>query len=453
MPFIPHTPDDITSMLATIGIKDTHQLFDELPAALPAADLHTLPTRMNEAKISRLMRAREPASDLLCFMGAGAYDHYIPAVVWELVTRGEFYTAYTPYQAEASQGSLQLIYEYQSMMAALMGSEVSNASLYDGASALAESILMAIRIKRGKAKRILMFGSLHPRYVEVLHAILKYHAITLEVWPIDQATGVADIKALERLDVTDLAAIVIQQPNFLGGLEDGDRWTDWAHAHHLLVIAVVSPIAMALLKPPGQWGSMGADIICGEGQALGIPLSLGGPYFGFLCTKLKYVRHMPGRIVGRTQDAQGRTGFALTLQTREQHIRRAKANSNICTNQGLLVVAATIYLSVLGWQGLRDVALKSHEQARALKNEISQLSGVTLLWDQPFFHEFVIRLEMPVERVIARMLERRIQAGVTLTPDFPDLGNAMLVCVTETKTADDLHYYVKSLAESLAMPE
>lgn len=450
MPFIPHTPDDIKAMLAAIGVHEIEQLFDEIPKGLPRATLSRVPDGLSEQAVSRLMMARSPeAKPGSCFMGAGACEHFIPAAVWEIATRGEFYTAYTPYQAEASQGSLQLIYEYQTMMAELMGMDVSNASLYDGGSALAEAALMAVRIKRSKATRILVPSCVHPFYRKVLHTILGQQGIEIEAVPFDLQQGVVSTEQLANINPEGAAALIIPQPNFFGCLEDVDALTDWAHAHDILVIACVNPTAMALLKAPGSWGETGADIACGEGQPLGVPLASGGPYFGFMCCRKEFVRQLPGRIVGRTHDAQGREGFTLTLQAREQHIRRAKATSNICTNQGLVVVAATIYMSLLGAQGLREVALASHHKARQLFQELTAINGVTPVFSRPIFHEFVIQSTTPTEKLLKDLSDLGIQAGFDLHHEYPELKNALLVCVTETKTEEDLQRYRDSLVAVL----
>ncbi len=449
MPFIPHTRDDIEKMLAIIGVNEIREIFDEIPSSLPAAKITTVPDGMNERDVTRLIKDREPTQKSnLCFIGAGAYAHHIPAAVWEITTRGEFYTAYTPYQAEASQGSLQLIYEYQTMMSELMAMEVSNASMYDGATALAEAALMAVRLQRNK-KRILVPTSVHPRYREVLHTMVRRQNIHVDTVPFGKELGTVDVKSLHSLNPQNYAALIISQPNFFGCLEDVDALTDWAHDHNILVIACVNPTAMALLKPPGRWGRRGADIACGEGQPLGVPLASGGPYFGFLCCRKSDVRQMPGRVVGRTTDAQGREGFTLTLQAREQHIRRSKATSNICTNQGLVVVAATIYLSLLGAAGLREVAVASHANARKLFERLTRINGVTPVFSQPLFHEFVIRLDKPVENVLSALADRGIQAGFNLKNDYPELGDCLLVCATETKTEEDFERFEKELTSSL----
>lgn len=446
MTYIPHTPDDIYKMLATIGVDDIGQLFDEIPKALPTATINEVPTRLNEAGITRLMEEREPKK-WLSFIGAGAYEHYIPAAVWEITTRGEFYTAYTPYQAEASQGTLQLIYEYQTVMCELMGMDVSNASLYDGASALAEAALMAVRLKQGKERRILVPTSVNPAYRQVLNSIIRQQKIVVDEVPFDVLQGVVDPQALEEIETEGVAALIISQPNFFGCLEAVDVLTDWAYARNILVIASVNPIAMALIKPPGQWGQKGADISCGEGQSLGVPLASGGPYFGFMCCKKEYVRQLPGRIVGRTVDTKGQEGFTLTLQAREQHIRRSKATSNICTNQGLAVTASIIYLSLLGAKGLQEVALASHTKARYLLSRLSALKGVSPVFSSPIFHEFGVRLEKPVEIIITEMTRQGIQAGYALKNDYPELSDCLLVCVTETKTEQDLIGYEQAFKD------
>src|SRR5277367_1491263 len=368
MAFIPHTPADVEAMLAAIGVKSIEDLFDEIPAALRVKSLAGVPDELNEMEVGRLMSERARADGRpLCFIGAGAYEHYIPAAVWAITTRGEFYSAYTPYQAEASQGTLQLIYEFQTMIARLTGMEVANASMYDGATAMAEGALMAVRANRkSKSARVLVPTSVHPHYRRVALASTQNQGLKFEQLPYGAADGLLSQAALARYDADDCTALIIQQPNFFGRLEDCDALTDWAHARGMLVIAVVNPTSLALLKPPGQWGTKGADIAVGEGQPLGVPLSSGGPYFGFMTSRREHVRQMPGRIVGRTLDVAGKPGFTLTLQAREQHIRRAKATSNICTNQGLLVTAATIYLSLMGPVGLERTAAVSHARTRTL---------------------------------------------------------------------------------------
>jgi len=454
MAFIPHTPDDVARMLQLIGVQSIDDLFDEIPGELRAGVLG-VPPAMSEMELGRLM-AERAASDgrPLNFIGAGAYEHHIPAPVWAIATRGEFYSAYTPYQAEASQGTLQLIYEYQSMICALTGMEVSNASLYDGASALAEACLMAVRANRAaNSRRILLPRALNPIYAQVARSIAGNQDIVFETVDFDRASGCTLLESLQPYSGQDVTALVIQQPNFFGNLEEVDRVTDWAHQNKILLIAVVNPTALALLKAPGQWGSgaagivLGADIVCGEGQPLGVPLASGGPYFGFMATRMQYVRQMPGRIVGRTVDTEGRPGFSLTLQAREQHIRRSKATSNICTNQGLMVTAATIYMSLLGPQGLARVAEASLRRTADLVTTLSRIAGVRPAFTAPRFHEAVLLLDRPVAPVLAALARRGIFGGLDLSDRYPELGHALLVCATETKLAADIDLYAGALAD------
>ncbi|HEX4896679.1 MAG TPA: aminomethyl-transferring glycine dehydrogenase subunit GcvPA [Solimonas sp.] len=452
MPFIPHTDADIKDMLAAIQASNIDALFDEIPAALRCGPLEKVPEGLPEMQVSQLMHQRADQDGLaLNFIGAGAYEHHIPAAVWEITTRGEFYSAYTPYQAEASQGTLQVLYEYQTMICGLTGMEVSNASLYDGASGLGEALLMALRAnKKNLSGRVLVPKTVHPYYCDVVNATTHAQGIrqaAVDYCPTQGRTLLESLKPYEGLDLT---AVVIQQPNFFGVMEDVDALTDWAHAQGALVVAVVNPTSLALLKAPGEWGARGADIVCGDGQPLGAPLSSGGPYFGFLTTKMEFVREMPGRIVGRTLDLEGKPGFTLTLQAREQHIRRAKAKSNICTNQGLLVTAATIYMSLVGPEGLAQVASACMANTRQLVKALGSIPGVELVFSGPTFHEAVIRLPRPVAPVLEALSKRDIFGGFDLSRHYPELGNALLVCATETKTADQIETYRKTLAAILA---
>jgi len=492
MPFIPHSDADIRDMLASIGAANIDALFEEIPPALRSGKLTRVPAGMNEMQVSRLMSERAAQdAPLLNFIGAGAYEHHIPAAVWQIVTRGEFYTAYTPYQAEASQGTLQVLYEYQTMMASLTGMDVSNASLYDGASGLAEAILMAVRAHKS-SRKVLLPATVSPIYRSVVHSIVKLQDIELVEVPFDATSGTVDMQALQQHAGGDLAALVIPQPNFFGALEDVDALTDWAHAQSALAIGLVNPLTLALLKAPGHWGSRsplpnpdkttshstkpasgqvagylpqageganvslrdsktyGADIAVGDGQPLGAPLSSGGPYFGFMCCKQALVRQMPGRIIGRTVDLEGKPGFTLTLQAREQHIRRAKATSNICSNQGLMVTAATIHMALLGVDGLRRVAATSHANTAALAVQAGGVHGVKRLFGAPHFHEVVLHLPKSSAEVLAKMQARGVLGGYDLQPHYPQLGHALLVCSTETKTAEDLQRYVDALRHALS---
>lgn len=435
MPFVPHTKAETQSMLDTIGVNSIEDLFDEIPSNLRAPELSKIPKGLGEAELAKLMYQKANMDGLnQCFIGAGSYAHHIPAAVWDLVGRGEFMTAYTPYQAEASQGGLQLIYEYQTMMASLMGMDISNASMYDGASSLAEACLTAVRAnKKCKSTKIGVIGTLSREVEITVKTIIGQQNLEL----------VTDA----NIETDDLIAVVIPQPTFFGTIQETDQITDLAHSKNMLVIAMVNPMAMSLLKPPGQWGETGADVCCGEGQPLGVPMASGGPYFGFMCCKKAIVRQMPGRIVGRTTDTKGREGFCLTLQAREQHIRRAKATSNICTNQGLLVTAATIYMSLIGFKGLQKIAKQSHANTTYLRSKIAEFADVNI--SENIFHEFVVTFKKPVAEIIDKMADAQIHAGYDLSEDFPELGNAMLVCATEVHSQSDLDNYITQLKKCI----
>jgi glycine dehydrogenase subunit 1 len=450
MPYIPHTAEDVRAMLGRIGAHSIEALFDEIPPGLGVDTLPGVPPALSEMEITRLAMERASRDGRpLNFVGAGAYEHHIPAPVWALATRGEFYSAYTPYQAEASQGTLQVMYEYQSMIAALTGLDASNASLYDGASALAEACLMAVRAhRRSRSARILVPRTVNPVWRRVARAITEGQGLVLEELPWCPQSGTTATEALAAHAGEDITAVVIQQPNFFGQLEDVDALTRQARALGALVIAVANPVALALLKPPGEWGDGGADIACGEAQPLGIPLSSGGPYLGFMATRMEHVRQMPGRIAGRTVDQAGRPGYTLTLQAREQHIRRGKATSNICTNQGLLMTAATIHLSLLGPAGLTRVAEACVARSRELVAALTASAGARTVFAGPRFHEAVLGLEVPVAPVLEALAGQGIVGGWDLTGDYPELGHALLVCATETRTTADIGTYARAL-ESL----
>jgi glycine dehydrogenase subunit 1 len=449
MPFIPHTEAETRQMLDEIGVDSIDQLFDEVPPELANQELSYVPAGLDESRVRQLsIKLASADGNYVNFIGAGAYEHHIPSAVWQVATRGEFYSAYTPYQAEASQGTLQLLYEYQTMMASLTGMDVSNASLYDGASALAEAVLMAVRSQRTR-NTILVPQSLNPAYRETTLTIVKNQGISLVDISYDSDSGRTGLDALSEQFSDDVAALVIQHPNYFGALEDVDLLTDMAHQKGCLVIAVVNPTSLAILKPPGEWGEDGADIVIGNGQPLGIPLSSGGPYFGFLCCDQKLVRQMPGRLIGRTVDADGKPGFTLTLQAREQHIRRSKATSNICTNQGLMVTAATLYMSLMGPQGLENAAAASHRNTRLLVDRLTSIDGVEQVFSGAFFHECVIRLDVPVDRVVDELAAQGIIAGMPLVDDYPGLENCLLVCATELRTEEEIDSYAASLERVL----
>ena len=450
MPFLPHTESDVAAMLKAIGANSIDDLFDEIPSELIIQSLAKVPGTANEMDVVRLMRERARQDETaLNFAGAGAYEHHIPAAIWQIVGRGEFYSAYTPYQAEASQGTLQLIYEYQTMMTRLTGMDISNASMYDGATAVAEAVLMAERSqKKGGSRRVLVPESLHPAYRRTLKAIIEMQGIEIVTLPCP--TGRLEQATLDAVQ-GEFTALVIPQPNFFGVLEEVDVLTDWAQARGALAIAVVNPMSLALLKAPGRWGAKGVDITCGDGQPLGVPMSSGGPYFGFLACRKDIVRNMPGRIVGRTTDLDGRIGYTLTLQAREQHIRRAKATSNICTNQGLLVTAATIYMAITGPEGLRRVAAASATNLASLRARLEKIPGVRARFgDQSHFHEAAFDLPKPARAVVDKLAGERILAGVALGRDYANMDATLLVCTTETKSAADIERFALALESALA---
>lgn len=447
MPYIPHTTKDTKDMLQTIGVTQTQALFDEIPASLQYAGFQEIPAGINE--MDMLKEAQNFANknrNGICFLGAGCYEHHIPAAVWDIAARGEFLTAYTPYQAEASQGTLQLLYEFQTMICELTGMDVANASMYDGATALAEAALMAVRVnKHSKTNRILIAGTIHPFYLETINTILSNQHIEVISLPFDEQQGITALSALEVYTGEDITALLIAQPNFFGCLERVDQLSDWAAKNKTISVACVNPISLALLKPPGLWGEHGIDIVCGEGQPLGSPMASGGPYFGFLSTRMAHVRQMPGRIIGCTVDKEGKRGFTLTLQAREQHIRRAKATSNICTNQGLLVTAAAIHMSLLGAEGLRQVASQCHQNTHELVEKLSQIDGVEQVFAAPYFHEALLKLNKPVAEVLKQLAQAGITGGYTPQFHFPQLENTLLICATEMRTEEEMTQYAKTL--------
>jgi len=457
MAFIPHTEKEIQQMLAAIRVDSINDLFDEIPANLRCPGLDGIKPGMSEREVSQSMNKRAAMDGVpVCFVGAGAYEHYIPAVIWDIVTRGEFYSAYTPYQAEASQGTLQVVYEFQSMIAALTGMDVANASLYDGASGLAEAVLMSVRANRkAKSKKILMPDTVSPVYRQVVHSITHNQKIELHSLPFDPETGKIASDGLTGSNLPDnekFAAVVIPMPNFFGQIEEVHHLTDWAHQQGALVIALVNPMALGLFEAPGNWGEKGADIVVGEGQPLGIPLASGGPYFGFMASKMNIVRQLPGRIIGRTNDLDGKSGFTLTLQAREQHIRRSKATSNICTNQGLMATAATIYMALMGSQGIRQVAQQCYQNTNMLKAKLAMLEGVQVLFTDAHFHEIVLQLPVNVSLFLDKMAQRNTIGGYDLGVEYPELGEVLMICVTENRTEQEMDNYLddfKALLDEL----
>ncbi len=455
MPYIPHTPKDKEAMLASINAADIQALFDEIPSALQYGEFKNMPAGLNEMTMQKHAQIlAEKNKNGICFIGAGSYEHHIPAAVWDIASRGEFLTAYTPYQAEASQGTLQLLYEYQTMISELTLMDVANASMYDGATALAEAVLMSVRVNRqSKTNRVLVAGTVHPFYRETLETVARNQHIEVITLPFDMTQGKTPLAALEKYTGEDITALVIAQPNFFGCLEDVDAMTDWAEANQTISIACVNPVSLGLLKPPGAWGQSGVDIVCGEGQPFGSPMASGGPYFGFFSTRMEHVRQMPGRIIGRTVDKDGKTGYTLTLQAREQHIRRAKATSNICTNQGLLVTAATIHMSLLGAEGLAHVAQRCHHNTHELIAALTRIKGVELVFQAPYFHEALVRLSKPAHQVVKDLLKAGIAGGFEVGPHYTQLPNTLLVCATEMRTEEDILQYAQTLEQIMAAGE
>ncbi len=447
--FIPHTDADREAMLRTIGVKRLEDLFQDVPTGhrFPILDLPPALTEMEAmAELQGIASTNENTRDLISFLGAGAYNHYIPAAVDMILRRGEFYTAYTPYQPEVSQGTLQAIYEYQSLIAALTGMEVSNASHYDGATAAAEAASMAYANFRGKRTKIVLSPALHPHYRETIRT---YNSGTPVVMVGDEPG--ADLAAgpealIPPIDDTT-ALVIVQYPDFFGRIYDITALAQAAHQAGALLAVSVYPIALGLIKTPGE---MGADIVTGEGQPLGIPLSFGGPYLGLFATRKEYVRKMAGRLVGETVDNRGQRAYVLTLTAREQHIRREKATSNICTNQGLMALASTVYLSLLGKHGLRSVAGLCYHNAHYAARRIASLPGYSLRYDAPFFNEFVLRCPAPASEIRAELLEHGILGGYPLGqdfPEYPDVQNDLLFAVTEMNSRDEIDLLVDTLKE------
>lgn len=430
MRYIPHTREDVAQMLATIGVGSLEDLFVEVPDAVRLKRPLDLPEPLSETELLRELKAHAAQNatptTFKSFLGGGAYHHFSPAVVDLLVSRSEFYTAYTPYQPEISQGTLQAIFEFQSLICQLTGMDAANASMYDGASACAEAVLMAVRLTR--RKRVLLSRTVNPRYRATVATYCRY--LGLELVDIgSDAQGRTDRADLAtRLDETT-AAVVVGYPNYFGVIENLDDLAEETHAAGArLITAVAEPVALGLLKSPGE---LGADIVAGDGQSFGLPLSFGGPYVGFFAVRQKDIRGMPGRLVGETTDLDGKRGFVLTLATREQHIRREKATSNICSNQGLCALMTTIFMSLLGKQGLRELAQQNVAKARYAREQIGAIAGFEVVFDSPSFNEFVVRSETPVDTVLERLETAGILGGIPLAADYPDLADCFLVCVTE----------------------
>ena len=455
MPFIPHTPDEVKEMLNQIGVSSLEELFSEIPKSHRIKKKSNLPAALSESDVSNLLASLAHKNNpLTCFLGSGCYDHTIPAAVWQTASRGEFYSSYTPYQSEVSQGTLQTIYEYQSIMAELTGQEVSNASLYDGASALAEAMLMACRIKP-HCKTILLASALLPNCLAAAQTITRSQNCIIDQIPLTKKTLV-DIQSLKKnleSRKEEVSAVMISFPNYFGAFDAVEEITDITHFYGALVISYVNPIALATLIPPGEWGEKGADITCGDGQTLGIPMNSGGPSYGFMTTKKKYLRQLPGRIAGKTTTADGKPGYTLTLQAREQHIRRSKATSNICTNQGLAVTASTIYLSIMGSAGLDAAFCASSHNTRFLISQLARLKGVQPIIKKNYGYENTILLPVSTKKFITRMQNYGIAAGshidLRMYPllkdhyNLSEIKRMLILSVTEKRNKKEIEEYIK----------
>ena len=434
MTYVPHTAAETREMLARIGVSNLQELFEDIPEKFRFPGI-ALPRPASEieitAELRQLSEMNSDVNHLTCFLGAGAYHHYIPSVIDHILGRSEFYTAYTPYQPEVSQGTLQSIFEYQTMICELTGMDVSNASHYDGATAVAEAVIMALSAARGRRNKVVLSPTVHREYRETVRTYMQ--GTDAEIVGDDRLAN--DLPTLASLIDDDTACVIVQNPDFLGRIADLSALAETAHAHKALLVAVCNPISLGLLKPPGAFG---ADIACGEGQPLGIPLNFGGPYLGFFACKQEYVRRMAGRLVGQTVDEYGERGYVLTLSTREQHIRRERATSNICTNQGLMALAACVYMAALGKCGLSQVANLCYQKAHYAAREIAALDGFEVDLSTPFFHEFVVKCPAPVDEINEFLLEYGILGGLDLGTVYPELEDHMLLCVTEMNSLEQI---------------
>lgn len=424
-------------MLDSIGLKSAAELFDSIPDNLLLRRPLNTPAPLSESELLtrfEQMGARNAGARRISFLGGGAYSHYVPTIVDHIISRSEFFTAYTPYQPEISQGTLQTIFEFQTLVCQLTGMEVANASMYDGSTALAEAVLMAERITR--RSKVVCPGSVHPQYLEVVKTYVQHAGIHLELIPFDEKTGQCGAALSSAID-DQTAAIVVQSPNFFGCVEDLKVLAEAAHAKGaLLIVAITEAVSLGLLKSPGDCG---ADIVIAEGQSFGVPLSFGGPYVGLFATREKYARQIPGRLVGEAFDKQGRRGFVLTLATREQHIRREKATSNICTNEGLIALAATVYLETMGRKGIQEVAYQCAQKAAYAAKQIAAIPGFSLSFTAPVFNEFVVRSPSPARELLAKLAsEKAIDGGLALSRFMANRPNDFVVCVTETNTREQI---------------
>lgn len=442
--YIPNSPEERAEMLQRVGLNSADELFDSIPADFRLRAPLKTPPAISEMELLagfEEMAARNAAARRPSFLGAGAYSHYSPTIVDHLISRSEFFTAYTPYQPEISQGTLQAIFEFQTLVCQLTGMEVANASMYDGSTALAEAVLMAERITR--RKKVVTSAAVHPEYLEVVNTYVQHYGLDLHRIDVDAESGRFSPDALNMID-EQTAALVVQSPNFFGCIEDLSALGERAHAAGaLLIVAVTESISFGLLRSPG---ACGADIVVAEGQSFGVPLSFGGPFVGLFATRDKYARQIPGRLVGQAVDKQGRRGYVLTLATREQHIRREKATSNICTNEGLIALAATIYMETMGRSGLQEVALQCAQKAAYAARRIGELAGFSLPFTAPRFNEFVVRAPVEASNLLKRLAsEKEITGGLALSRYYPDRPNDFLVCVTETNSRQEIDALVEGL--------
>src|SRR5438067_8781162 len=434
-------------MLEQIGVASTEKLFESIPENLRLRGHLNVPAAMSELELLKRfeeMGARNQAAQRISFLGGGAYSHYTPTIVDHLISRSEFFTAYTPYQPEISQGTLQAIFEFQTLVCQLTGMDIANASMYDGSTAMAEAVLMAERVT--KRSKVIVSSAIHPQYLEVAHTYVQHAGIDLQRAEFDAASGQTLATAFAAVD-DETAAIVVQSPNFFGCIEDLSALAEKAHAAGaLLVVVVTEAISFGLLKSPG---ACGADIVVAEGQSFGVPLSFGGPYVGLFATRDKYARQIPGRLVGEASDEKGRRGFVLTLATREQHIRREKATSNICTNEGLIALAATIYMTTMGRAGLQEVAAQCAQKAAYARRQIAAVGGFTLPYSAHVFNEFVVRAPVEAAGLLRRLAsEHNVTGGLAPSRYFPDRPNDFLICVTETNKRADIDALVAGLNDS-----
>jgi len=442
--YIPHTRNDVQQMLDTIGAPKVEDLFESIPGQYRLSKPLDLPSSLSEPDLIRHLQAYQ-SDRYSSFLGAGAYHHFIPAAVSHLISRSEFYTAYTPYQPEISQGTLQGIFEFQTLMCQLTGMEVANASMYDGASSLAEAVVMAQRIT--KRKKVLLSQAVHPEYRRVIRTYLDPDQQEIIPVPYREGEGKTDEKVLLGLLDEEVGAVVIQSPNFFGVVEDLLPVVEKIReVGALMILAFSEAIAYGILRPPGE---MGADIVAGEGQSLGMPIAFGGPYLGIFTTRERFVRMMPGRLVGETVDLDGKRGFVLTLAAREQHIRRERATSNICTNEGLCALMATIYLSCFGKEGLREVAVMNLSKTEYAKKTASQIPGCRLAFSSPTFNEFVLQIEGNPGEVLTKVREKKILGGVNLAGFYPELHHHLLVTVTEMNPKEEIDAWAEALEKSI----